>query len=355
MRGLLALLVALSHAAAVCALVPTTTDYFQSALTPFLMFSGFNYVLGFIVISGYCIARSTIAQPFRLRAYAALRVTRIYPALIACVMLAAVVEMCLLKNPARIQMWSYGIDTQHFLFNLAGFRQFGSMAPTYTVTYELFYYLAWGCALAVIPRRLVLACLALAMAALLLIIPVIIQFAVVLSLVWIMGAALAVHQIPVLKLAHKCPLWITWALFVVVLVWGNSELARNGISVWDFPGSLATIPCGALFVFVIASHLSRPGQKFELDDWLGEISYPLFLAHGPTIIAVGSTIKAMKIPMNFGPLCLLLMASSIVVAQIILVAVDRPVMFWRRRLRAATGAPAVRAENVSALPEREAA
>jgi hypothetical protein len=66
MRGLLALLVALSHAAAVCTLVPTATDYFQSALTPFLMFSGFNYVLGFIVINGYCIARSTIPQPFGL-------------------------------------------------------------------------------------------------------------------------------------------------------------------------------------------------------------------------------------------------------------------------------------------------
>ena len=344
LRGALAILVALSHAAALATMVPATSDAFQAALTPATLFSGFNYVIGFIVISGYCVARSTIKStarlPFSLTHYAAMRVTRIYPALIACAVLAGVVELALFNSPNRIPMWQAGIDVQHFISNLlglSGFKgQFGSYAPTYTVAYELFYYAIWGIALALLPQNL--GCLAVmtVMPTLFFVLPGNFQFAIVLSALWIMGAALATYEHAIVRTVRRYPLWLVWSVCLIIFIRGNAEFARLQISLWEFPGSLFTIPCGLLFAIVIASHLARSGPQLALDKWLGEISYPLFLAHGPVIIAVGSLLKAfgpsLGFSISFGALMLILMSSSLAAAQAILVLVERPVMSWRRSL-----------------------
>src|ERR1700761_8224640 len=103
LRGLLAIGVAISHVMGVAGAYPTTPDSFQNALLPLFMFTGFNYVLGFIVLSGYCIARSTLTRAgnFSLAQYAVLRASRIYPALIVCAVIAGVVELIFLGNPLR--------------------------------------------------------------------------------------------------------------------------------------------------------------------------------------------------------------------------------------------------------------
>jgi peptidoglycan/LPS O-acetylase OafA/YrhL len=350
MRGALAILVALSHAAALATLVPATSDFFQAALTPATMFSGFNYVIGFIVISGYCVARSTIKStikmPFSLVHYAAMRITRIYPALIACAVLAGIVELVLFNSPNRIAMWQAGIDVQHFISNLlglSGFKgQFGSYSPTYTVAYELFYYAVWGVALALLPQNL--GCLAVmtVMPMLFFVLPGNFQFAIVLSALWIIGAALATYEDAIVRAVGRYPLWLVWSVCLIIFIRGNSEFAKRQISLWEFPGSLCTIPCGLLFAVVIASHLARSGPQLALDKWLGEFSYPLFLAHGPVIIAVGSLLKALGpslgFSMSFGALMLILMSSSLAAAQAVLVLVERPVMSWRRSLRSAPSA-----------------
>jgi peptidoglycan/LPS O-acetylase OafA/YrhL len=361
MRGALAILVALSHAAALAALVPASSDAFQAALTPAIMFSGFNYVIGFIVISGYCVARSTIkstiAQPFSLAHYAAMRITRIYPVLIACAVLAGLVELVLFNSPNRIAMWQAGINAQHFISNLLGLSgfegQFGSYAPTYTVAYELFYYAVWGVALALLPQNLGCLAVVTVMPSLFFVLPANFQFAIVLSALWITGAALATYQDAIVRAVGRYPLWLVWSVCLIVFIQGNSEFARHQISLWEFPGSLCAIPCGLLFAVVIASHLARSGPQLRLDRWLGEISYPLFLAHGPVIIAVGSLVKALGLSMSFGALMLILMSSSLVAAHAVLVFIERPVMSWRRSLRGEK-APSVAPAFARALSDDEA-
>jgi len=298
------------------------------------MFSGFNYVIGFIVVSGYCIARSTLEHRFNLARYAARRVTRIYPSLIAGALLAGLVEACWLDSPNRIAMWDTGIDPRIFAWNaagLAGFSaQFGSYAPTYTVAYELFYYAIWGLLLSIMPQRRGPLAMALAMPALFFLLPSNFQFAVVLSAVWITGAALAIYQKEILLSIEEVPLWLVWLSCLLIFILGNSEIMRHKVNFWAAPGSLWTIPCGFLFAIVIASHLARRGPELALDKWLGKISYPLFLFHGPIIIAIGSLTKASHIRFSFGALFFILMACSIVVARAVVVLIERPLMDWRK-------------------------
>ena len=171
-------------------------------------------------------------------------------------------------------------DVDHFLFAkneaLIGWA-------TYTVAYELFYYAVWGLVLSIVPSRLGPPVMALVMPALFFLLPSNYQFAVVLSGLWLTGAALAVSQKEILRRFENLPLWLVWLSCLLVFKWGNDEIIQRSINFWAAPNSLWTIPCGFLFAAITASHLARPGRKLAFDDWLGEISYPLFLFHGPVI------------------------------------------------------------------------
>jgi peptidoglycan/LPS O-acetylase OafA/YrhL len=341
LRGLLAILVAAYHASLLCTTLPTVPDHFQTMLAPVSLFLGLNYVIGFIVISGFCIARSTLNRPFSVRQYAAQRASRIYPSLIACAVFAGVIEMSLHHSAARMDFWAAGIDVQSFVWTALGlggfFGQFGSYAPTYTVSYELLYYALWGAAFAVLPLRLIVPVCLLAIPILFSIMPSYFHFALVIFSVWLMGAAVAIWQSNVTRIASAIPLWAIWLVCGLLYIWGNSAvLDHAGIDVWHYPGSLVTIPCGILFTAVLAGHLSRPSSRLEIDDWLGEISYPLFLVHGPTMVAVVSAVKALGIHPDFGVMFCVLIGCAFAVAAMVVVFVERPVMRWRRNFSADT-------------------
>ncbi|MGE9009790.1 acyltransferase family protein [Leptospira interrogans] len=353
LRGLLAILVAAGHAGAICTALPTIPDHFQSALLPLLMFTGFNYVIGFVVISGYCIARSTFNRPFDFSHYLKMRVTRIYPALIACAVLAGLVEIAFYQSADRIAVWNSNLSLKFFLgslFGVGGFTgTFASYAPTYTVSFELLYYLIWGLAFAVLPPRLVVAGCAISLPVLFAL-PGVFHFALVIFVVWLIGAAVAATQEEAKTFLEKIPLWAVWLSSTLIFIWGNAAVAKAGVDMWRFPGSLVTVPCGALFGLILAAHLAKEGPKLALDDWLGEISYPLFLSHGPILVAVGSIAKMTGYSFSFGLLFCILMVVSFAAAQVIVVLVERPIMKFRReRLTSLTVAPA-RRELATDLP-----
>lgn len=212
MRGILAILVVVSHIVGIAFTYPTTHDAFQNALAPLFMFTGFNYVIGFIVVSGYCIVRSTLARgpKFSLIQYTALRLTRIYPSLIICACIAGVVELVFFGHPSRIAVWNAGLTLHNFvvsIFGMSGFYgQFGSYAPSYTVSYELLFYLIWGAVFALTPTRFTLPISLLAGVCLYFAFPLNYSFAMVLFFVWLIGAALAIHEDGVIKIARRVPL-----------------------------------------------------------------------------------------------------------------------------------------------------
>lgn len=129
-----------------------------------------------------------------------------------------------------------------------------------------------------------------------------------------------------------------WIAVLCAYISGNA-FASIKVSIWSYPGSLVTIPCGLLFGIIMACHLSKPGKELELDGWLGDISYPLFLAHGPVMMGVASALKATGTTFSFITMFAILMGSSILVAQAVLVFVERPVMRMRRRVSAASVQP----------------
>jgi peptidoglycan/LPS O-acetylase OafA/YrhL len=338
LRGLLAIGVAISHVMGIAGAYPTTPDSFQNALLPLFMFTGFNYVLGFIVLSGYCIARSTLTRAgnFSLAQYAVLRATRIYPALIVCAVIAGVVELIFLGNPLRIAVWNSGQTLHNFVvsvFGMAGFYgQFGSYAPSYTVSFEILFYLIWGIAFAYSPRRLAVPVSLAAGVALCFLLPLSYSFPLILFASWLIGAALAMHEKEIANIAAIVPLWAMWLVVLIAFIYGNQLTSQLGISIWSYPGSLVTLPGGLLFGIVIACHLSRDGKTMQMDEWLGDISYPLFLVHGPVMIAVASTLKALNVSLSFGTMAAVLLGSSILAAQVVFALVERPVMRMRRSL-----------------------
>jgi peptidoglycan/LPS O-acetylase OafA/YrhL len=336
LRGLLAMGVVFWHIMPIPGPVPITPDAWQGVFGPLGLFSGFNYVIGFIVVSGYCIARSTLQPDFTLAKYAALRVTRIYPALIACACIAGLVEFALLGSPWRLPLWTSGITADNFalsLIGLAGFYGlFGSYSPTYTVSYELLYYLIWGIVFATTPKSIAVPLSAVVGACLYLLLPMEYHLALVLLGVWLLGAALAVYEKEILVVARRIPLWLMWLCVAWAYVKWNEIAATLVGGLWVVPGSLAYLPLGLLFAIMMACHLSKNGPKLHLDSWLGNISYPLFLVHGPILLATGSTLKASGIVLPYFVLVAVCFGCSLIVAEGVYVLVERPVLRMRKTM-----------------------
>jgi peptidoglycan/LPS O-acetylase OafA/YrhL len=85
---------------------------------------------------------------------------------------------------------------------------------------------------------------------------------------------------------------------------------------------------------MVASWLARPvPAPRPLDTWLGEISYPLFLVHGPVIIGLQFALNAWPVELPFIADLALLLAAPFAAAMVVVALVERPVMAWRRRIR----------------------
>jgi len=151
LRGLFAIFVALGHFHDI--FIPfAKSDFLSQVVSPLRVILGFNWVIGFIVLSGYCIARST-SNPaggpyFSISKYYILRISRIFPLLAVCLTLTGLLEWLMFNSSARPSVWNNGIYINTFFYSMVGLSgflgQFGSFAPTYSISYELLYYLLWG-------------------------------------------------------------------------------------------------------------------------------------------------------------------------------------------------------------------
>lgn len=352
LRGLLAIGVLLGHAidlAQLSASHPSGTLFsIAMATRPYY---GFVSVVGFIVLSGYCIARSTMNR-FSLGEYAMMRVTRVYPLLIVAVLLTALVEWVAVGSPYRPDMWVIGRDLRKFLVALAGFSgfkgPFGSLAPAYTISFELLYYAIWGLAMAAALGRARRALIIAASAAVMLIVlgsPLRARvgwFAGFLPVAgiavlpgWLLGAALALVQDRVTKVARILPHWAAWMLFVSI--YAACVDAFNVPFVAEASDYFHVAYCtilSVLYFTIVATWLARPAPvRSATDTWLGEMSYPLFLIHGPTIVGLQFAMNAWRIELPFAANLAILLAASFATAMLLLKFVERPVMAWRRRIR----------------------
>jgi peptidoglycan/LPS O-acetylase OafA/YrhL len=160
---------------------------------------------------------------------------------------------------------------------------------------------------------------------------------------WLLGAALALGQDQVTKVARIIPVWAAWILFVVVYAYFVDVFNVPNVTVANkyFHFFYLTILSGLYFMIVAAS-LARPAPvRTATDTWLGEISYPLFVIHGPTIVGLQFAMNAWGITLPFAVNLAILVAASFASAMLLLIFVERPVMAWRRRIRLpSTASPA---------------
>jgi peptidoglycan/LPS O-acetylase OafA/YrhL len=352
LRGLLAIGVLLGHAidlAQLSAANPSGTLYSVALATR--PFYGFICVVGFIVLSGYCIARSTM-KGFSLGQYTVKRVTRVYPLLIVAVLLTALLEWVAFDSPSRPVMWTLGRDVRKFIAALAGFSgfkgHFGALAPAYTISFELLYYAIWGLAMtAAFGRSRRALVIAAAVGAMLIVfggrmrdalgwfagfVPVI---GVAVFPGWLLGAALALAEDRVTRAARVIPIWAAWVLFVWVYAYGVDAFNMPfAFSTSDYVNTAYLTTMSGLFVTIVATWLARPAPAPNATDtWLGEMSYPLFVIHGPVIIGLQFAMNAWRVQLTFVANLAILLAASATVAMCLVVFVERPVMAWRRRIR----------------------
>jgi len=350
LRGLLAIGVLLGHAidlAHISTTAPSGTLFAMAMATrPFF---GFIWVIGFIVLSGYCIARSTM-KGFSPGDYAVKRVTRIYPLLIVAVLLTGLLEWVAFGSPYRPDMWVIGISVRRFisaLLGLGGFKGwFGALAPSYTISFELMYYAIWGLAMwaAGHGRRALL--LSAAVAALLIVfgdgmraslgwfagfVPTV---GVALFPGWLLGAALALFLEPTTRAARVIPTWAPWIVFVAVHAHFVDRYNFGFATPSDLMSVARYVIVSGVFTAIVATSMARPTPPPNTTDTrLGELSYPLFLIHGPAIIAVQFALNAWGVHLTFVANLAILLAVSFAAAMLLVVFVERPVMAWRRSLR----------------------
>lgn len=242
-------------------------------------FSGLAAVAGFLMISGYSISHSIHREP---RGYMSRRIDRIWPAYIASVVFSAVV----LVAAGGYVIWPGGLieppSTSDFIANalllplLFTGKSLAVNAVVWTLAIEELLYL---CAplLMRAPRRAVWG----AIAASWLFCAITPRF----------GAGYYSFAIGIWGVAALSWLWLLgWQLQT-----GNSERTRTavvvlscaGISLSPWGNLLAVVTVGATVAVLIHGSEIRISERSAASlQWAGNVSYPLYLLHYPTMLAL---------------------------------------------------------------------
>jgi len=360
LRGLFALAVVVGHAYDIAA-PATLGDTFFRILEPARNLFGFPWVVGFVVLSGFCINMSCRRQgSFSFRHFWLMRATRLFPMLLAAVTVAAALEWIMLGSPARPPVWPENIDLPHFLINLLGlggfYGRFGSLAPAYTLSFELLYYLLWSVSLEFLTARSAWLANAafvgvflyfnreIAAALPVFASQVFAPFVIVIYIPWLVGALLANHLEALTRsrlVAGVARLgWIALPLFLMY-AWDQyrwPDLTMSGPRA--LPMSVAYYGLlGAVFALIVIDSY-RPDAGFQgpaIDTRLGLVSYPLFLLHGPLIVFGGYLMNLTGVRIHFMWLFVILVSASVLISWLVASALERRVLEARARLRAAAG------------------
>lgn len=349
LRGLFASLVMLGHAIDV-SMRSSNHDALFEILIRLRQGLGFVWVVGFVVLSGYCIEVSCLKQErFFAPRYFAQRITRIFPLLVVCVFVAGLIEWSIADSPYRPKVWAGKTDLYYFWINLVGaggfFGQFGSLAPAYTISYELLYYLAWGLSRLLAGERVALAlAMNLCFAIVYCVLPaeyigalpnvlgsVFKQFIALIYLPWLIGAGTAIYleKLVANLIVRRFANWGWLIIFLVVLVGGKGfgmpAFVTTFVSLIYYP------TLGLSFSLLILRAHMWHSESFEI-KWkrvLGEISYPLFLIHGPVVLLVGFLINSQAIVLSFSFHLFLVTLGAFMAAAVLLLTIERPVMRFR--------------------------
>lgn len=352
LRGLFALFVVLGHVLAFAAWQNGVFAPWYERVHPYV---GFAWVVGFIVLSGYCIAgscaKATHSTP---HGYVMLRLSRLFPMLWVCVAATAFLEAIMRGSPARSEISASGIDHGTMIANALGLGAYkgwyGSLSPAWTLSFELVFYALWGVAWFASGRRPRVAILLGAAGGAGLGVAVwnsptlqripFAWFTLILYGCWLLGAALAfnIERIVAMRWTHLLS-HVGWLPLLAVLAIGVERYQMPGFDAsrvaWVY------YPVLALTFAVVVVGLAAKGETVphRVDRWLGNVSYPLYLGHGPTITFVAYLIALTGGRPPFVLYVLALCAAAVVVSIVLWLVVERPIMWLRRWARSTERRP----------------
>jgi peptidoglycan/LPS O-acetylase OafA/YrhL len=342
---------------------------------------GIYYVMGFFVLSGYCIhlsvARSMREERFPIRRYMVARLSRILPLYYLALLFTLAVEWTIAGH--RPRQWPHGLDAATFLGQVLMVQNlsqtFGSFAASWSITNEVFYYLLYGL-LALLaagrasrPAWLGLAISAGAAAVTQLLYVTVARTPVVyasgmllgLGMLWFPGALVAIHG----------EAWVQnrW-LRRIARLW---PIVLAGAIAWQFfrlPPQGVYLVSGFAFVlmmlhFIATSPAETPANvspwRSALVTTSGLSSYPMYLFHGPISMLAGSFLIRSGLVSDWLTTWALLLVIGVVSGVVLGWVLERPVMVWRaaflRRWKEkdrADGSPSVAAIRPAALGARVA-
>ncbi len=355
-RGLFAFLVVMAHSYDICWAIDPKV---MMALPPVLQTclfatvqSGFYWVMGFFVISGYCIQlsanRMLDSGRFPIGHYLKARCTRIMPLYYVGLLFALVVE-CLVA-PIRPPYYPDGVDGIGFgaqLFFVQRLtRTFGAFAPSWSITNEMFYYVGFGLlALGATRSRARPAWFGLAVSALVggslvslhllgyrhgLILGFGLLFT--LGINWFLGALVAVHGPDLVRQGWVRSLARLWPVGLVLVVWIR---ATGRVPELPIDLLLGVIFAGLLLHLIAVDAADQlhpqpaPNWLARLAGFVGLASYPTYLFHGPILLLWGSLIRRFGLIEDWRLTWLVLVTSGISVGCALGWWLERPLMAWR--------------------------
>lgn len=368
-RGLFAFLVVGAHAVDISWVIhPEVPGRFPGWLHNFLLYvvaAGVYWVIGFFAISGYCIQLSVERQikgnAFPLRHYLLARLSRIAPLYYLALLLAVVVER--LVATARPSCWPQGVNVNGLIAQLFIIQNFawtyGSFAPSWSITNEMFYYLFYG----------VVVCVALRFGirptsmgmSLCLVLALILDWVYFfeyrtgyvlspgllfgLGIIWFQGALVAEYSE---WLRHSQAARMASALWPLVLILAMAMWYSQGIHL-----QVVYLVLGVAFTLMLMRFVVTEPRRVKPTDrgragalirLLGLASYPTYLFHGPIVMLTGSIILRWNLVSDWRLTWVILTSVGIGSGILLGHFAERPIMAWRagylKRLRQSHPAPA---------------
>ena len=352
-RGLFSWLVVISHTIGVAWKVRPPVAGSMTPDTYILLerlgCTGFYWVMGFFVLSGYCIHKSIERQmtsaPFPLRIYLIARLTRILPLYYLALAFAVLVEVLMgivqggapFESIDRVALIAQVFVVQNLI------RCFDIFTPSWSITNELFYYLMYGilAVLAAGRRRFsfragLIACITVA---------TIFQ-----------GLYLAGFRSPsILRFGLLFGLGINWFLGVWVAVEGE-RLGRSprilaaakswplilwAAILWHFQGlplQVSYLICGVAFALLMIRVTAGPDTSRRGDEpaWVtrylqffGQLSYPTYLFHFPLMWLIAAVIARWDLVDDWRAVCVIMAVTSLCFGAVLGWIAEGPIMRWR--------------------------
>jgi peptidoglycan/LPS O-acetylase OafA/YrhL len=358
-RGVFAFLVVMAHGLELTwSITPAVPGRLQPLLVRLLTYTaghGIYWVMGFFVISGYCIylsaQRLIDGESFPLRRYLLARATRIVPLYFIALLFTVFVEWWIAA--ARPAMWTHGLDPGTFLCQLLLIQNFtetyGSYAPSWSITNEVFYYVFYGLIVAGVvrfskwPATIGMAvCLTIGVATQLVYrmgyrSNPMMQFGLLfgLGISWFFGALVAEHREWLVKnqpmrAAARC-----WPMLLALVI-GLSCTQRMQLE-------FVLVGSGVAFTLMLAQFLiaderasdgtdGAPATHRSFIATLGLSSYPTYLFHGPILMLTSWVILRAKLNLDWR--LTWAVATGVAIASGIALGhlAERPILAWRAAL-----------------------